>query len=110
LLAEALTNMRYERRAHRRVPTKLTVLWEGLLTNNYALMTDVSPGGCYINSAGRVSLDEHINVDTILVSQAHLHVEGSVAHREWPLGFGLRFANLTDEKAALISQAVGEGV
>jgi hypothetical protein len=102
--------MCYERRAHQRVPTKLTVLWEGLLTNNYALITEVSRGGCYINSAGRVSLDEHIRVDTILVSQAHLHLEGSVAHREWPLGFGLRFANLTNEKAALISQAVGEGV
>jgi len=80
------------------------------LTNNYALMTDVSPGGCYINSAGRVSIDEQIGVDTILLSQAHLHLEGSVAHREWPLGFGLRFANLTDEKASLISQVVREGV
>ena len=102
--------MRYERRAHHRVPTKLTVLWEGLLTDNYALMTDVSPGGCYINSVGRVSIDEHIRVDTILVSQAQLHLEGSVAHREWPMGFGLRFANLSDERAALISQVAGEGV
>ena len=101
--------MCYERRAHHRVTTKLTVLWEGLLINNCALMTDVSAGGCYINSVGRVSLDEHVRVDT-LVSQAHLHLEGSVAHREWPLGFGLRFANLTDEKAALISQVVGEDV
>ena len=101
--------MRYERRAHRRVPTKLTVLWQGLLTNNCALMTDVSPGGCYINSAGRVSLDEQIRVETIFLSHSHIHLEGSVAHREWPLGFGLRFANLTDEKAALISQVVGEG-
>jgi hypothetical protein len=102
--------MFYERRAHHRVLTKLNVLWEGLLTNNHALITDVSPGGCYINSAGRVSLDEQVRVDTILLSQAHLHLEGSVAHREWPLGFGLRFANLTDEKAALISQVIGEGV
>src|ERR1051325_5730210 len=101
--------MCYERRARHRVTTKLTVLWEGLLINNHALMTDVSPGGCYINSVGRVSLDEHIRVDT-LVSQAHLHLEGSVAHRQWPLGFGLRFANLTDEEAALISQVVGEDV
>lgn len=85
-------------------------MWEGLLTDNYALMTDVSPGGCYINSAGRVNLDEHISVKTILVSQSHLHLEGSVAHREWPMGFGLRFANLTDEKAALISQVAGGGV
>ena len=102
--------MRYERRAHHRVPAKLTVMWEGLLINNVALMTDVSPGGCYINSVGRVSLDEQVRVDTILVSRAHLHLEGSVAHRQWPLGFGLRFANLTDEKASLISQVVGEGV
>lgn len=80
------------------------------MTNNYALMTDVSPGGCYINSVGRVSIDEQIGVETILLSQAHLHLEGSVAHREWPLGFGLRFANLTDETAALISQVVGEGI
>lgn len=101
--------MFYERRAHQRLPTKLAVRWDGLLTNNCALMTDVSPGGCYINSAGRVSLDEHIRVETILASQSHLHLEGSVTHREWPLGFGLRFANFTDEKAALISQIVGEG-
>ena len=80
------------------------------MTDNCALMTDVSPGGCYINSAGRVSLDEQIGVETILLSQARLHLEGSVAHREWPLGFGLRFANLTDEKASLISQVVGGGV
>ena len=103
--------MPYEKRAHRRVPAKLTVLWEGLLTNNYAVMTDFSPGGCYINSAGRVSLDEHITVDTtLMMSQAHLALEGSVAHREWPLGFGLRFTNLSDEKAALILQDVSEGV
>ena len=102
--------MLYERRAHHRVPTKLTVRWEGLLTNNYALMTDVSPGGCYINSAGRVSIDDQIAVETFLLSQADLHLEGSVAHREWPLGFGLRFASLTDEKASLISLIVGEGV
>ena len=101
--------MRYERRAHQRVPTKLTVLWEGLLTDNYALITDVSPGGCYINSVGRVSLDEQIRVETIFLSHLQLHLEGSVAHREWPLGFGLRFENLNDEKASLISQVVGEG-
>lgn len=102
--------MPHEKRSHQRVPTKLPVLWEGLLTNNYALMTDVSQGGCYINSAGRVSVDEHIRVDTIMVSQVHLQLECSVAHRQWPMGFGLRFADLTDEKAALISQLVREGV
>lgn len=102
--------MHHERRSHKRVPTSLTVLWEGVLTDNYALMTDVSQGGCYINSAGRVSIDEHIRLDTILTSQAHLHLDCSVAHREWPLGFGLRFADLTDEKAALISQVVRKGV
>src|ERR1043166_6127932 len=32
--------MRYERRTHHRVPTKLAILWEGLLINNYAAMTD----------------------------------------------------------------------
>ena len=102
--------MSYENRSHQRVPTMLTVLWEGLLIDNYALITNLSPGGCYINSAGRVSLDEHIAVDTTLMSRAHLDLEGSVAHREWPLGFGLRFTNLTEEKAALISQVVSEGV
>lgn len=101
--------MRHERRSHQRVPTKLSVLWEGLLTNNSALMTDISPGGCYINSAGRVSLDEKVRVETILATRVRLFLEGSVVHREWPLGFGVRFANLTDEKAALISQVVGDG-
>ena len=84
----------------------LTVLWEGLLIDNCALMTNLGPGGCYINSPGRVSVAERIRVDTFLTSQTLLRLEGLVAHQQWPLGFGLRFADLTDEKAALISQVV----
>jgi hypothetical protein len=97
-------------RTHQRVPTRLAVLWEGLLIDNYALMTNLSPGGCYIRSAGRVSVAERIRVDTFLAPHAHLQLEGLVAHQQWPLGFGLRFANLSDEKAALISQVVGGSV
>ena len=99
--------MSYENRSHKRVPTMLTVLWEGLLIDNYALMTNLSTGGCYINSAGRVSVAERIRVATFLTTQTPIQLEGLVAHHQWPLGFGLRFADLTDDKATLISQVVG---
>jgi hypothetical protein len=88
----------------------LTVRWEGLLLNNYAWMTNLSTGGCYINSAGRVNVAERIRVDTFLASRTHLQLEGLVAHHQWPLGFGLRFEGLTDDKATLISKVVGESI
>ncbi len=34
--------MPHEKRSYKRVPTKLIVLWEGLSTNNIALMTNIS--------------------------------------------------------------------
>lgn len=105
-LVEAPTQIPLEKRSHTRVPTMLTVLWDGVLIDNYALMTDLSRGGCYINSVARVSVAERIRVDTLLTSQTHLQLEGQVAHHQWPLGFGLRFSNVTEEEVALISRFV----
>ena len=96
----------FEKRSHPRVPTRLTVLWDGVLIDNFALMTDLSRGGCYINSVGRVSVAERICINTLLTAQTHLQLEGLVAHHQWPLGFGLRFSSLSDEEVALLSRFV----
>ncbi|MBA3765847.1 MAG: PilZ domain-containing protein [Acidobacteria bacterium] len=89
-----------EQRVYRRVPASLDVLWNGRLTNNHARVTNVSVGGCYVETAGRVSLGELICIDMMLPLHTHLHLRGQVMHREWPMGFGLRFVNLIDEAQA----------
>ena len=77
------------------MPTSLDVLWNGLLIDNYARATDVSLGGCYVESAGRVGVGEQVTVVIMATPRTHLCLRGEVTHREWPLGFGLRFVGLT---------------
>ena len=86
----------------------LDVLWNGVLTDNYARATDVSLGGCYVESAGQVGVGEPVALDMMLTPQTHLHLRGEVVHREWPMGFGLRFVGLTGgERAAILRLVEG---
>jgi hypothetical protein len=89
----------------------LDVLWNGLLTDNYARATDVSLGGCYVESAGRVGVGEPVTVVMMVTPWTHLCLRGEVVHHEWPLGFGLRFVGLTGgERARDLAAGRGVGV
>ena len=87
----------------------MDVLWSGRLTDNHALATDVSLGGCYVETAGRVSVGERVALDMMLSPWTRLRLRGEVAHRQWPMGFGLRFVGLVGGERASISRLVEGG-
>jgi hypothetical protein len=91
------------------VSSSLGVLWGGRLSDNHALATDVSLGGCYVETVGRVGVGEPIALDMMLSPRTQVSLRGEVAHGQWPMGFGLRYVGLTDGERASISRLVAGG-
>ena len=58
-----------ERRAYRRVASSLDVLWNGKSHDNYARATNISLGGCYIETAGRNSAHHALIIRRFLFAQ-----------------------------------------
>ena len=88
--------MTEERREHGRVPLILTVIWEGAAGKYEARTSDVSVGGCFVDSIGQVAAGEVISFRLQLPAGEWLEVQGEVKYPLPPSGFGIRFINLSD--------------
>jgi len=88
--------MSEERRLHSRLPLFLTVVWEGAAGKYEARTSDVSVGGCFIDSIGQVAVGEIISFSLELPAGEWLNVQGEVMYPLPPTGFGVRFTNLSD--------------
>lgn len=86
-----------ERRTEDRWEVCLDAVWDGK-SGNSARVTDLSEGGCYIDSICEASVGEVLQVKLHLPNGEWLELAGEVAHRTPPLGFGIRFVNLTPEQ------------
>lgn len=96
-----------DRRREDRLEVCLDAVWDGKSGNYTARVTDLSEGGCYVDTLGEAHVGEIISFKLELPS-GWLELTGEVAHESPPLGFGLRFAYLSDEQLeklrSLISQ------
>lgn len=88
--------MTEERRQYGRVPLLLTVIWEGAAGKYEARTSDVSVGGCFVDSIGQVVTGEIISFKMQLPAGDWLEVQGEVKYPLPPTGFGVRFINLSD--------------
>ena len=67
-----------------------------------ARLEDISLGGCFVNSSGRVELNEVISLEVRLPTGEWLPLRGEVTACQPGIGFGLLFSFLTeDEEDAL---------
>ena len=87
-----------ERRTEIRRDVCLDAVWDGKSGNYEARVTDLSKGGCYVDTMGEAQVGEAIVFRLALPDGNWLELTGEVAHETPPLGFGLRFINLTDEQ------------
>jgi len=91
-----------ERRTDERVKVNLAARWDGMSGTQEARIEDISLGGCFVNTSGRVEVDEVISLDIRLPSGEWLPLRGEVASQQHGIGFGLLFTFLTqDEEQAL---------
>ena len=87
-----------ERRREERSQVCLEAVWDGESGKHPARVTDLSEGGCYIDTLGGTQVGEILNLKLQLPGGEWLELAGEVAHQSPPLGFGLRFGNLSDEQ------------
>ena len=97
-----------ERRREERLEVCLDAVWDGKSGNYIARVTDLSEGGCYVDTLGDAQVGEILSFKIQTPTGEWLELTGEVAHETPPLGFGLRFAYLADEQLeklrSLISQ------
>ncbi|HKV33468.1 MAG TPA: PilZ domain-containing protein [Pyrinomonadaceae bacterium] len=86
-----------ERRTESRMEVSLEAVWDGH-ANRPARITDLSEGGCFVDTMCDSYIGEHLTFRVKLPDGGWLELTGEVAHHQAPVGFGLRFSDLTDEQ------------
>lgn len=87
-----------ERRQDDRVNCNLIARWNGQSGTHEARVEDLSLGGCFVNSPGRVEKDELIVLELKMPSGETLVLRGEVTSYQPGVGFGLAFSFLTQEE------------
>lgn len=87
-----------ERRSGKRWDVSLDAVWDGKSGNYTARITDLSDGGCYMDSLSEVTLGELLTLKLSLSTGEWLEVKGQVVHHTPPVGFGVRFVDLSAQQ------------
>ena len=87
-----------DRRRDERWEVCLDAVWDGKSGNYTARVTDLSEGGCYVDTLGDAHVGEILSFKLLMPSGEWLQLTGEVAHETPPLGFGLRFVYLAEEQ------------
>lgn len=95
-----------ERRSSTRKRILLEAKWESMSRTHEARVDDVSLGGCFVNTFGRVELDEAVNLQIQTSSSDWLALRGRVASYQPGVGFGLSFDPLTEEETARLRELI----
>ena len=93
-----------ERRRSERKRVLLEAKWESMSRTHEARVDDVSLGGCFVNTFGRVEPNEMVNLQIQLPSGEWLPLQGQVASYQPGVGFGLAFTSLTEEEIAVLKE------
>jgi Tfp pilus assembly protein PilZ len=89
--------MHDDRRSQQRLDVSLDAVWDGH-GNRPARITDLSEGGCFVDTTGEAYIGELLTFRVELPDGQWLELTGEVAHYMRPVGFGLRFVELSDEQ------------
>lgn len=95
-----------ERRSDERVSTNFPAKWGGLEGSHEARIEDLSLGGCFVNTAGRVDVGEIVGVEMKLPSGEWLPLRGEVVSYQQGIGFGIVFPFLTDEEEQALRELI----
>ncbi|MBC8032234.1 MAG: PilZ domain-containing protein [Pyrinomonadaceae bacterium] len=98
--------MTEERRSDERVPLNLPVRWDGLSGTSEARIDDLSLGGCFVNTGGRVDVGELVGLEIQLPSGEPLLLRGEVTSYQAGIGFGVVFPFLTGEEEQALRELV----
>ena len=88
-----------DRRSRPRLSVSLDAVWSGDATGtNTARVTDLSEGGCYLDTVGEVMSGEIVAFRVLMPDEDWLYLEGEVKHHRHGFGFGVQFVELNEEQ------------
>lgn len=87
-----------ERRARPRLTVSLDAVWDSSRGNHPARITDLSLGGCYLDTVGETMSGEIVCFRVALPDGDWLYLEGEVKHHTTGMGFGVRFVDLEQQQ------------
>jgi CheY-like chemotaxis protein len=89
------------------VTVSLDVVWKGSAGKQDARMSEISMEGCFIDCRvpGR-ALGDKVEFKVHLPSGLWVSLQGELVHEEYPIGFELRFKELTDDEKRLLAEVV----
>ena len=99
--------MTENRRIDERVSTNLAVRWDGQSGGQEARIDDLSLGGCFVNTTGRVDQGEVVSLSIKLPTGEWLPLRGEVVSYQQGIGFGVLFSFLTDEEEQALRELIG---
>lgn len=85
----------HEQRKTARIPVRLEVQWNGITTRCPDVTSDVSLGGCYVESLNPVKIGEVLNLELCLPSGSSFPFLGEVRYHHRTIGFGVKFFQLS---------------
>jgi len=85
-----------ERRQHRRVPALFDIIWQGAAGRQQARTSDLSAGGCFIDSIAQVAVGEELALKLRLPSGGWLELRGVVMYQFPNVGFGVLFTGASE--------------
>jgi Tfp pilus assembly protein PilZ len=95
--------MTENRRRHRRFAGPYDGSWDGLAGASGCRITDLSAGGCFIDSVVRQEMGGEVTV-TVVVAGQSLTLSGKVVYLDRVQGFGVQFteSDATRQLAAVL--------
>ena len=93
-----------ERRSNKRKRLLLEAKWKSMSNMHEARVEDLSLGGCFIDTAGRVELKETVDLEIMLPSGDWLPLRGQVASYQPGVGFGMSFTSLSKDEVAALNE------
>lgn len=99
--------MQNSMRQHIPVTVSLDVVWQGSTGKQDARMSEISMEGCFIDCKvqGR-ALGDQVAFKVHLPAGPWVSLHGELVDEDYPIGFGLRFGELTEGDKRLLAQIV----
>lgn len=95
-----------DKRKYPRVPAFLEVRWESAGGKYEARTSDISLGGCFIDTIGHVAVGEWVNFKLRPKAGEWIELQGDVQYELPRFGFGVQFRDLSDESKERLEELV----
>jgi hypothetical protein len=95
-----------DRRSKPRLSISLDAVWERTNDAQKARLTNLSEGGCFMDTVGEVRQGEIVGFRVLMPDEDWLYLEGEVRHYIKGIGFGVQFTELNEDQGKKVQALI----